>query len=266
MAINKRKRLRGATPIKPARPWLKPTLNRIQQLWRWYYLSLPLVVAIAISAVQYLPTYLNQWPIKQIEINGDLNYWDGEQLKQQVAWLATESFFSVELEKVQRELLALPLIEKVSLRKSWPTKISIFVSEAVPVAIWNKSNILTAEGAVMAMPTDYKYSDGLALISGPNELVATATRLFRSSQLNLQPNNVELKALKMTEVGSVELQLTNQWTVKLGQHEFQQRMVRLGHLLTAFNEQPINKIDLRYGKGAAIQWLTNEGVQNEPNA
>ena len=266
MAINKRKRPRGATPIKPARQGLKPLLKQFGQYWRWYYLSVPVLVVLVISATSYVPQYLNQWPIKQIAISGDLNYWKKEQLNQHIDWLNSESFFSVDLAKVQQELLALPLIQHVQVKKSWPASIHIYANEAVPVAVWNRSNILTAEGAVMVMPEDYQYSKGLALISGPSELVETATRLFRASQLNLQTNNVELLALTLSDAGSVELQLSNQWTVALGQHAFQQRMTRLGYLLTSLSEQPVEKVDLRYGKGAAIQWLTNEGVQNEPNA
>lgn len=266
MAINKRKRPRGATPIKPARQGLKPLLKKVQQYWRWYYLSFPIVMMLVLGTAHYLPQYLNQWPIQEIEISGEFNHWNEEQLSQHIHWLKSESFFSVDLVKVQQELLALPLIEQVAIKKSWPSKIQIYANEAIPVAIWNQSNILTAEGAVMAMPNNYQYSNGLALISGPNELVTTATRLFRASQLNLQTNNIELLALTMSDAGSVELQLSNQWTVALGQQEFQQRMARLGHLISTFREQPVDKIDLRYGKGAAIQWLTNEGVQNEPNA
>lgn len=266
MAKTHKKGPRGATPIKLPKQRFKRSIQWLANAWHWQYLIIASILVVAIGVAQQLPRYLEQWPINHFEITGDLRYWDQQQLNAEIAWLKEESFFSVDLTQVHQQLSKLPLIQQVKVRKAWPSTIVVQANEAIPMAIWNEVNILTVDGNVVPIPDDYLYPERLVFISGPEVFTAQAIQIFRASQLNLKTKGIELLALTMSPSGSVELELSNRWHVELGQIAFQQRIERLGHLLSALDDEQVVKVDLRYGKGAAIQWHASEGVNNGPNA
>jgi len=242
---------RGATPlqVKEKREW-SITLPRIP--WRLFG-SLALV-ALLVTGGRWV---YHSWPIQDIEINGRLNVWKAEDIAHQLSWVKGESFFSLDPQKVYQQVAGLPLVKQVMVRKKWPGTLQIMVAEDLPMALMNGKKLLSMAGDVSEIPEGYDISQ-LARINGDETKVAIAVRYFRRVQQSLKQKELKIDLLTINRVGSVSLNLSNGWEVKLGRQYFEERVQRLSTLLSKLPQADVESLDLRYGKGAAVRWRTTQ--------
>jgi len=239
---------RGATPrpvAKPARQWRLPQLNI-----RWQWLLLPLLLVALVAGMRW---GYQSWPVTAIDVSGRLSVWQADEIARQLVWVKGESFFSLDVEKVHRQLQALPLVLQVNVRKRWPGTLDIRLYEDVPVALWNNDQLLSASGMLSAVPAGLETA-GLTRMQGSSVQAEQAVRYFRRIQQVLAGNAVRVEQLHITATGAVRTQLNNGWQVEFGRQYFEERVLRLAALLARLPQEKVQAVDLRYGKGAAIRW------------
>ena len=251
MTKDKHRAPRGATllpqpKVRKALVFPKVVLPRVGLVW-WLLLVVVLVFLVS-GRVGY-----NVWPVTKISISGPLHSYHSEQLEEQLQWVLQESFFSLDVDKVREQLLGLPLLMPVTVNKRWPGVLSVVVREEIPIALWNQSQLLTANGGLSEIPMNFSV-DHLIALQGPEQQVQNATLYFRRLQQMLHSHGVHIVQFKITPVASIQADLSNGWQVKFGRQYYEQRMARLKKLLVNIPAEKISTIDLRYGKGAAIQW------------
>lgn len=243
---------RGATPrpvAKSARQWRLPRWNI-----RWQWLLLPLLVIALTAGMRW---GYQSWPVTAIDISGRLSVWQPAELAQQLAWVNQESFFSLDVEKVHRQLQKLPLVLQVNVRKRWPGTLEVKLYEDVAVAVWNKNGLLSASGMLGAIPPGFDVSM-LTHMEGEASQAEQAVRYFRRIQQVLAGRSVRVTHLRVAATGSVQAQLNNGWQVDFGRQYFEERVLRLEALLARLPHDQVVAVDLRYGKGAAIRWQRNQ--------
>ncbi|MFC3681145.1 cell division protein FtsQ/DivIB [Bacterioplanoides pacificum] len=241
----KKGNLSGATPLveKPVRQWRLPRIPL-------YWLMLPLVIAGLFFSVRWV---YQSWPINSVEVTGQFSLWQPQQIAQQIAWLKQESFFSADLQQVYDQINDLPLLKVVKVKKQWPGTVWLQVHEDIPLAIWNGDELLTLGGEMLPRP-GFVRGDNLARMRGNTQYSESAMRNYRRLHQMLQGSDVSVVELEVSDVGSIRVLLSNQWSVNFGRHYFEERMRRLGLLLRTLPQEQVAGIDLRYGKGAAINW------------
>jgi cell division protein FtsQ len=94
----------------------------------------------------------------------------------------------------------------------------------------------------------------LAKIKSNAEYTDIAVREFRKVQQILSDIGVTVTELAVSNTGSIDIVLSNNWQVAFGRQHFEERVRRLHLLLQNLPNQNVAVIDLRYGKGAAIGW------------
>lgn len=244
---NKRETPRGATPLveKEPRQWNIPLPDIA---WQW--VLVPFVVAAVFWGGR--ETY-QSWPIENIEVSGRLSVWQPEQIAEQVSWVKGESFFSLDMKQVYAGVVGMPLIQQVVVRKKWPGTVEVRIVEDVPMALWNNDQILSVGGHISTTPSGLD-TTGLTKIEGKEVNADTAMRYFRRIQQNLTEKELKIDRLSVNAVGAVEVRLSNGWLVKFGRQYFEERLHRLELLLAKLPQEKVRSLDLRYGKGAAIEW------------
>ncbi|MAD46998.1 MAG: hypothetical protein CMI02_04625 [Oceanospirillaceae bacterium] len=242
---------RGATPlqIKEKREW-NISLPPIP----WHLLGILVMVSAVVAGGRWA---YQSWPIEEIQVNGRLSVWQAEDIAQRLSWVKNESFFSLDPQKVYSQLDALPLVKQVMVRKQWPGTLQIKIAEDLPMALMNDHRLLSIGGEISDVPDGYDTS-GLARINGDESQVATAVRYFRRVQQSLKQKELKINMLTVNKVGSVSLSLSNGWQVNLGRQYFEERIQRLGSLLTKLPQSKVESLDLRYGKGAAVRWRSTQ--------
>ncbi len=78
-----------------------------------------------------LPTVL---PIDDVAVTGDLNFVDRKKIESIVKNNINGGYFTVDLHIMRDELKQLPWIKNISLRRQWPAKLDVIITERTPVA------------------------------------------------------------------------------------------------------------------------------------
>ena len=237
----------GATPLQQKQPQRELHLP----VWLWQSV---LVVIIAYGSFWGLQQVTWGWPVEEIEVEGEFRYWSAQQLGQELLWIKELNFFSVDVQKVREQLESLPLIQSAQVKKVWPETLKIRFKEDIPVALWNEKTLLKPHGKPLILPGQFD-ATGLQVLTGPKKKEEQVMRQYQRFQSRLSSVDALMVSLSMNAVGSWQVELANGWTIRLGRQQLEQRVERLVELLKILPPEKVAVVDLRYGKGAAIQWL-----------
>lgn len=219
-----------------------------------WVVQLLLVVSVGYGSFWGLQQISWGWPADNIEVEGEFRYWSAEQLGQELLWIKELNFFSLNVREVRERLEGLPLIQSVQVKKVWPESLVIKFKEDIPVARWNDQALLNPHAQKLQLPGKFDAS-GLPVLTGPENKEQQVMRQYQRLQQKLRVVGESVVSLRMNPVGSWRLQLANGWQVNLGRQQQELRIKRLVELLKILPQEKVAVVDLRYGKGAAIEWL-----------
>lgn len=216
----------------------------------WAYVVAPIfLLGLLVAAYASMQNML----IKEVELQGDFRIWSEQSVMQQVDWAVGEKFFSLDLDKVYSNLIAMPLIDQVNITKKWPGSLQIEISEAIPMAVWNREKIISSSGRVSDIPFHFDTSN-LAVINSQFEYLNDSIKSFTLIQSEVSQKSVKINELTRHKTGSISLLLDNGWDIHLGRKDINLRVQRLNKLITKIAQDDISNVDLRYGQGVAVQW------------
>lgn len=242
---------RGATPrvVKERKQW---NLKLPDFPWQW--LLLPVIAGVLVVGARWA---YQSWPIRDVEVSGRLSVLKADDIAARILWVKNNSFFSLDTQKVYDDVAAMPLVQGVKVRKRWPGLVQVVVTEDVPMAVWNGVKLLTISGHISDIPAGFDVS-ALAKIEGHEGQADNAMRYFRRIQQSFGGKALQINKLSVDEVGSVLVTLSNGWDVHFGRQYFEERVQRLTLLLSSLPEEKVSGLDLRYGKGAAVRWRSEQ--------
>lgn len=165
------------------------------------------------------------------------------------------------MQRIYRQVNGLPLLHVVQVKKRWPDTIVINVHEDVPMAIWNGEEILTVSGDILPRP-GFVEGKKLARMRGNTHYSDIVMRNYRRLHQMLKNSGVSVLELEVSDVGSITGELSNGWHVEFGRQYFEMRMKRLELLLNTLPQEHVAGIDLRYVKGAAVEWRHNGEMES----
>ena len=149
------------------------------------------------------------------------------------------------------------MLMDIQVRKRWPGYLEIQATEDIPMAILNENQVISIRGVVSDIPPAMK-RQGLAFIQSDLSHIDDAIQYFRFVQQALGSRGTDVESLTVSRTGSVALKLSNNWQVVIGKHAVEDRVKRLEKMVTVMPVERVSGIDLRYGKGAAIQWRSEQ--------
>jgi len=243
---------KGATRLKKKEAFSVKRLFSVIPLW---FLQSLCVIAILLSSIWGLQQVRWGWPVEQVEVEGEFRYWQAEDLVRQLLWVKEQNFFSLDVRQVKLELEQLALIKSAQVKKVWPDTLLVKFKEDIPVAVWNSDALLNPQGEELMLAESFDASS-LPKLSGPEHQTDQVMRQFQRFQSHLTSADAEVVSLSMDGVGSWRVELENGWAIRLGRQELEQRLERLIELLAILPQEKVAVVDLRYGKGAAIKWLS----------
>ena len=104
-----------------------------------------LTIAGALVGIYQLNEVLTdeqQVPLAELSVQGELQYTASEEVRQALTAEPLGSFFTADVDDLRRRVEQLPWVQKVSIRKVWPDKLSVYVTEHKPVAMWNGDRLI----------------------------------------------------------------------------------------------------------------------------
>ena len=149
-----------------------------------------------------------------------------------------------------------PWVSQVAVRKQWPGKLVIVVTEHSPVAIWNSQFLLNKRGEVFKAPLS-ELAQPLPKLNGPDGAEQDALKMFSQLQALLALHQFQAETLSVNERFAWEVTLSNGIALKLGREDTLKRVQRFIDLYPVISKQKpeaIEQVDLRYDTGLAVRY------------
>ncbi len=223
--------------------------------------SLVLLGSLALGALWMRSGLIGseQWPIRWLDVEGELQRTSVSQVQAAAAVPASRGFFAVDLARVRSEIEALPWIAKAEVSRHWPDALHLRVVEHRPVARWNQNRLLSDRGEVFEV-TGSDSMQGLARLVGPDSRREEVLETWLWMRHELGGIGLDIARLAVDERGAWQLELGNGVELILGREQIDLRLARFiaVHDLLRGDERSLVRVDMRYTNGLAVQWAGSE--------
>jgi len=233
-------------PRKPLSYWLRPAF-------------VALVVGSSVAGLVLMLEWMKDshaWPMKTVQIEGDLRYINTDALQTFLVPMTEEGFFAVRVAEIQSQLQARPWVERVSVRRVWPDRMQVNIREQQPVARWGKAGFLNPRGEYFSPQSAVEIA-GLPQLAGPDGHEQRVLSMFAQIRKSLRPLQLEVVQLQLDARRAWHVQLDNGLKMELGRRDPLQRVARFVHAypaIMAAGSGRVVSVDLRYSNGVAVHW------------
>ena len=209
-------------------------------------------------------------PVTSIVVLGEIPYSKRDDILTAIDNVDLGNFFQLNVDDVQTQVLELPWVYSVAVRKQWPNELKVYVVDQKPVALWNGDFLLNQFGkAFQAEKTVLKQA--LPEFFGPEGSELLALTNFINLNDLLEYRNLSIDELILSERFSWQLTLNNGVRLNLGREERVKRVQRFMDVYPLIKthlaeqekhknnrkkqlKQAVDYIDLRYDTGLAVGW------------
>jgi len=248
-----RRSKRNRRKTEPVRIRL-PKLPRIRIDWRM--VLGPLVVAALVVLAGRAGRVLLDRPVEALIVEGTFQRVTPVQIEAALDAAHSQSFFSLDLDALRRDVTAIDWVDTATLRRVWPGTLRVHVVEHQAAARWGEKGLLDARGELFTEDARHEYAE-LPRLAGPVGSEARVARLYLDVRGRLADANLMLDSIRMDERGAIEIALGGGQVVRLGRSEIQSRLERFFTVAApalAAELARVDYIDLRYPNGFAVGW------------
>ncbi len=228
--------------------------------------SLVLLGSLALAALWVRSGLIGseQWPIRWLDVEGELQRTSVSQVRAAAAVPASRGFFAVDLARVRNEIEALPWIAAVEVSRHWPDALHIRVAEHRPVARWNENRLFSDRGEVFEV-TGSESMQGLARLVGPESRREEVLETWLWMRDELARIGVDIARLAVDERGAWRAQLGSGVELILGREHIEQRLARFisVHDLLRGDQRHLVRVDMRYTNGLAVRWSGPDTIEDD---
>lgn len=193
-------------------------------------------------------------PVEEVKVSGELQFQDQLDIKTVINRYTDNGFVQVDLEKLHHELVALPWLNSVSIKRELPNGLMIELHEEKAAAYWNKDALINQQGQIFK-PEELPAIDGLPIFSGKNH--QQVLQLYSKVQSLLPEAQKPVRELHINHRNTVQVVLANHVILVMQLKDIDTQIVtwkQLSANLADDKVQMMKKVDLRYSNGAAVEW------------
>ena len=198
--------------------------------------------------------WVNQ-PITRVEVHAPFKYLERNRIEQDLLIHLQERFFELDLSAIREQLLMVPWVKKVSVRRVWPDRLLVSIDEQQAIARWGGRQLISSEGDVFTPGSLDAFSALPKLVGLENQSEEVLQQYLAISQL-LRPMGLGISRLEMTESGGWNF-TAGHVVINMGRDrkmERLQRFIRLYHTRLERKWPSVARVDLRYLNGVAVAW------------
>lgn len=205
-------------------------------------------------------------PVSTLQIIGLRPYSDDLEIHNVLQTMSNEeSFFSLDVNNVQKQLENIDWIKRVAIRRQWPNGLVIHVTDQTPVAYWNDEYLLNDNGKVFKAQQE-RITQWLPHFFGTDDVSNTILNGYKALKPLLESEDLTLSEIMLTPRQSWNITLNNGSKLVLGRGNGVIRNMRMERFLKVYKHvlpkvNDINYVDLRYDAGFAINWKKESGVK-----
>ncbi len=217
-----------------------------------------LLVLLTLSVQMGLQWLQDPWrfPLEVVKIQGDFRYLDQARLQAQVEPHLGGGFFGVDVGEVCKVIESMPWVATATVKRVWPDRLSVLVTEQRPVAHWGEHGYLNARGESF-VPEPTRVDLELPALAGPAGHEAAVLEQYRAMSRTLSPTGLRLVGVTLDDRRAWRLRTDSGVQLELGRSDARRRLQRLVQAWpTVFAERAdeLQRVDLRYSNGFSVRW------------
>lgn len=215
---------------------------------------------------------------QKVELVNRLENQQSNELQKVVVKAINGGFFSLNVDLFRADIVSsLPWVKAVAVRKVWPNKLLLSISEHKPAVRWttlgkpvqgNESGQLLSKEGIIFLPHLTKKQqqkfNRLPMLTGP---VSNAEKILQTClkiSKRLTNLGIIIQQCGMNERRTWMLKLSNEMDVKLGKEQVMQKLERFVRVFSGQLKPYLNSVayaDLRYTNGFSIKWNSDNTEQ-----
>lgn len=205
---------------------------------------------------QTLLEKLDDKPINAFALAGKTQFTTDQDIKDSLLKMGTlKGFWGQDVKPIQEQIASLPWIKNAVVRKIWPNRLSIWVTEYQPSAIWNHGQFVTSDGVVFQLPPERLKVEHLPELGGPDYQSTKVLEAWDQIYADFKSKNLIVKGVSIDDRGAWSVTLDNDIVLRLGRGEWKSKLSRFVTIYPQIEvpeDKKIDYIDLRYPNGAAV--------------
>ncbi|MBC7786821.1 MAG: FtsQ-type POTRA domain-containing protein [Methylophilaceae bacterium] len=235
--------------------------NRPQLLnWTANFLF-SLSVVLMLYALLFVVVHLPIFPLREVNVNGELSHVNREQIKLIVARHLNGNFFTLDLIKARDAFEKLPWARKVSVRRRWPDKLEVVIEEHEALGRWGDIALVNNHGELFHAASD---SD-LPVFFGPADGVLEVAQSYSNYSKVLNVAQLKVTQVALSPRRAWEVKTDKGLLINIGREHMDERLQKFvgayASTLARLNGRVIYA-DLRYPNGFAVRRPLGQVVKN----
>jgi cell division protein FtsQ len=201
--------------------------------------------------------------IRTIQIEGDLQRNSVATIRANTTPRLAGNFISIDLDKARAAFEAVPWVRQATLRRVWPDRLAVHLSEHQPAALWQGDDgnprLVNAQGEVFEANLGDVEDEHLPEFNGPEGSSAQMLSLYLRLAPLFAQYQMEPVSLHLSGRGSWSLELDTGATVTLGRGTEDEllarseRFLRTVSQITGRFQRDLEYADLRHADGYAVR-------------
>lgn len=227
--------------------WDRPSLlNWIANLL--FSLAVVMLLYAALFVVLHLPIF----PVKQVQVEGNLDHVNHEQMQLIVSKYLKGNFYTLDLQRTRSAFEKLPWARKVTVRRQWPDTIVVQIEEHQALGRWGGVALVNRQGELFQAASDAQ----LPTFYGPGDAVKEVAQGYAQFAQTLAATPLSIQQLSLSSRRAWEIKTADGRLIVLGRESARQR---LQQFVSAYRQQPLiaegdwRYADLRYPNGFALR-------------
>ena len=230
----------------------------------WGALLVPPVILAVVVAVLVFGRTVFDPPVRQLIVEGPFQRVTEVQVQAALAPELGPGLLTVDLERLRRRVESLDWIDSAKIRRFWPNKLAITVTEHRAAARWGDNGLLNVRGEMFTENARHTFPE-LPKLIGPPGSEQEVVAFYLSSRGRLAEANMMLDSLHMDARGAFTLVLAGGQEIRLGRRGVERQLetffeIAAFALAERFDE--VDYVDLRYANGFAVGWRTGTEFAN----
>jgi cell division protein FtsQ len=141
-----------------------------------------------------------RFDIRRIEVHGDLRHVSAASVRAAVAGKLRGNYFTVRLDEARRAFDGVPWVAQASVRRAWPDRLVVTLTEHRALGVWNDGRILSDAGVLFVANAAEAESFGpLPQFAGPDDAAPEAARRYYEFASLLAPLDIEIERVSISE-------------------------------------------------------------------
>lgn len=218
------------------------------------WMAAPLFAVALAGSIAWLGGWhdARHWPIRWLEVSGDLERLTAAQIRAAVSQQARRGFFAVDIEQARAEVEMLPWVEQASVARQWPDALQISVLEQRAVARWKDQALVSRHGKLFEV-AGTSGMQGLTRLAGPQGRQLEVFERWQEMRAGLAAEGLEIRLVELDRRGAWRLELSSGLELRLGREDVLQRLARFMRVRADLSRmEGIDSVDLRYPNGLAL--------------